>query len=313
MAKTYKELLEEDFARQIEFNNVKKYHEAGYTGKGVTIFNAEDYVDHGVMTTSVINDYAPEVNVINGVFQGRVSGNDLSDYGISIDGEKITIEEAIERHNIKIFTSSHSGSFPTAVLDYYKELQEKYGVIFLCSAGNKSEQTGIWANHNTAITVSACKLYDNGEIKISYFGSQGEVDFTNFMARGRGTSASSPVTSAEVALLLQKYGDFSHSECIEILKNISIKLPNIEDYKQGWGLPVLPLTDKLEILEKLRGENMNFKDVEQDRWSKPAIDYCVEQGTLQGFPDGTFKPAEPMTREQYAQAEYNKAKREGRI
>lgn len=44
-----------------------------------------------------------------------------------------------------------------------------------------------------------------------------------------------------------------------------------------------------------------------------VVESNEEQGTLQGFPDGTFKPAEPMTREQYTQAEYNKAKREGRI
>lgn len=45
---------------------------------------------------------------------------------------------------------------------------------------------------------------------------------------------------------------------------------------------------------------MDFKDVEKDRWGKPAIDFCVEKGLLVGFGDGTFRPTEPVTREQIA-------------
>jgi hypothetical protein len=101
-----------------------------------------------------------------------------------------------------------------------------------------------------------------------------------------------------IALLLQKYGDFSQVECVEILKSISMKLPNIEDYKQGWGLPILPLSDELKII--VGGTPMVFKDVEQDRWSKSAIDFCVEKGLMIGFEDGTFRPTEPVTREQIA-------------
>jgi len=170
------------------------------------------------------------------------------------------------------------------------------------AAGNEGDDVGAWARENTAIAVSASTLKANKNIEISYYGSPNEVDFTMFMARGRGTSAASPALASFTALLLDRYGDMTQAEVVEVLKSLCYKLPNVDVIKQGWGLPILPLPDKLEILERLRGENMaDFKDVEETRWSKPAIDRCVNEGLLIGFEDGTFRPTEHVTREQFAQ------------
>lgn len=298
---TYAELREQDFKRQIEFNNIKKYHDAGFKGKGITVLNAEHDGDHREMTSKAFKDYAPDATLLEGAISIRTSGDKVLEANVSLNGERLNLEDAIDRYNIKIITRSYSGKAPQATLNYFKDLQKRKGVIFVNSAGNEPHENGVWSKDNTAITVSACQLKEDGNIKIAYFGSEGEVDFTGFMARGIGTSASAPAMAAIIALLLEKYGDFTQKECVEILKSISIKLPNIEDYKQGWGLPILPLTDKLEILERLRGENMaDFKDVEQDRWSKNFIKICVDEGLLQGYPDGTFKPGASVTREELA-------------
>lgn len=302
MAKSYLELLEEDFARQIEFLNIKKYHEQGYKGQNITILNAEGAGDHQRMTSGVIHDYAPDATLLESVISGRTSGDKVLETTVVINGERLDFEEAIDKYNIKVVTRSYSGPTPKARLNYFKDIQKRKGVIFVNSAGNDGTANGVWSKNDTAITVSACQIKEGNKLIISYYGSKGEVDFTCFMARGTGTSAASPALASMIVLLLQKYGDFNQKECVEILKSISIKLPNIEDYKQGWGLPVLPLTDKLEILEQLRGENMaDFKDIEKDRWSKPAIDRCVNEGLLVGFEDGTFRPTEHVTREQMAQ------------
>ncbi|MCI4463348.1 MAG: S-layer homology domain-containing protein [Caldisericum sp.] len=43
-----------------------------------------------------------------------------------------------------------------------------------------------------------------------------------------------------------------------------------------------------------------FKDVPADYWAKDQIDYLVSKGVIAGYSDGTFKPEDPVTREQFA-------------
>lgn len=39
-----------------------------------------------------------------------------------------------------------------------------------------------------------------------------------------------------------------------------------------------------------------FPDVDQDRWSVPKIQYLKSLGILRGYPDGTFRPTQTVTR-----------------
>lgn len=299
MSYSYTELLEKDFTRQIEFLNINKYHEMGFKGKGITILNAEGTSDHREMTSKVIKDYAPEATLLESGISSKVTNGVVEFCNVTINGETLNLEDAINKYKIKIITRSYSGTISKGLSDYFKDLQKRKGVIFLCSAGNESDQAGCYSQYNTAIAVSASKLNTDGTIKIAYYGILGEIDFTCFMGRGKGTSASSPALASLIILLLQKYGDFNQEECIAILKSISVDLGQVDyDDYFGWGLPILPLTDELKII--IGGNTMTFKDVEETRWSKSAIDYCVEQGLLVGFEDGTFRPTEFVTREQVA-------------
>lgn len=45
-----------------------------------------------------------------------------------------------------------------------------------------------------------------------------------------------------------------------------------------------------------------FKDVEKGRWSEKSIERLVELGILSGYKDNTFKPAQSLTREEFAVA-----------
>lgn len=299
MSYSYTTLLEADYKRQIKFNHVEDYHSAGYKGKGLTILNAEGTSDHREMTSGVISAWIPEVTLLESGISSKVSNGVVEFCNVTLNGETLNLEDAINKYKIKVITRSYSGTISKGLSDYFKDLQKRKGVIFVCSAGNESDHAGCYSQYNTAIAVSASTLKADGTITITYYGELGEIDFTCFMARGRGTSAASPALASLIILLLQKYGDFNQEECIEILKLISIDLGQVDyDAYFGWGLPILPLTDELKII--IGGNVMTFKDVEETRWSKPAIDYCVEQGILVGFEDGTFRPTETVTREQLA-------------
>lgn len=47
-------------------------------------------------------------------------------------------------------------------------------------------------------------------------------------------------------------------------------------------------------------KNQRYPDVAPDRWSYNDIDRMARYGLMEGYPDGTFKPTEPITREQMA-------------
>lgn len=301
---TIQEIWEQDRKNHFGYCNIDKYHAQGYKGKGIVHLDLEnEFSDngHGGKVKKVYLDVAPEAVFIFGTPVGKTDGTRIASYGLNVDGVVHDFETFVVENNVKVMNYSREGG-TTAFGNFLKEfIVDKHGVILTVSSGNDygTVRTGL---AEAGLVITAVN-YNNGSPKVTGYSNKGEsVDFCGFAHLFTGTSFSSPFVNGEITLLLNKYGDFNQPECVEILKSIAMDLGDEgKDPEYGWGLPILPLTDKLEILEKLRGENMaNFKDVEETRWSKEAIDFCVERGLLVGFEDGTFRPTEFVTREQFA-------------
>lgn len=109
------------------------------------------------------------------------------------------------------------------------------------------------------------------------------------------------------------------------LDTANVKNPNLPDvptthssYKEiaavvnagimpgGEFKPYLPITRgemarALTHAFNLQGEgNVSFKDVKADYWAYKYIDALATNGITIGFEDGTFRPAEPLTRAQFS-------------
>jgi len=260
------------------------------------------------MTNNVLSIVAPEATIINGRISAITSQGKTQVFTI-INGEKLDLNEAIKKYNIKIMTTSKEGTASEGILNHLKEMQQKLGVICVCAAGNDGK-TGVYIKNNTAIAVAAVYVYEDLRVKrLAYSTINDEVDFSAPLGGGQGTSAAAPYLTGEILLLLDRYGDFTHDECIEILKNISINLGEKRSY--GYGLPVLPLADKLEILETLKkgADEMpdtpetpktEFADVNETDWFYDDVNFCVENGLMHGDGDDTFNPERTVTRAEEA-------------
>jgi peptide/nickel transport system substrate-binding protein len=65
-------------------------------------------------------------------------------------------------------------------------------------------------------------------------------------------------------------------------------------------LLVLAFLFGLFIVRPVSVNAAGFGDVPAGYWAKDQIDYLVAKGVVAGYPDGTFKPETPVTREQFA-------------
>jgi len=93
-----------------------------------------------------------------------------------------------------------------------------------------------------------------------------------------------------------------------ILKNCFEKIEKQKTKKEGGQkmkklltvLVTAALVLSFLIARPLSVNAAGFKDVPDSYWAKGQIDYLVTKGIVAGYPDGTFKPAEAVTREQFA-------------
>lgn len=88
-------------------------------------------------------------------------------------------------------------------------------------------------------------------------------------------------------------------DVLNVTKNTIIAIGNDIDEKRISG-KVEFVAATVEPPRDTPGTPVAFKDVPGDFWAKAYIDALAAQGVITGFPDGTFKPNDPVTRAQFA-------------
>ncbi|WP_313758486.1 S8 family serine peptidase [Tissierella sp.] len=127
------------------------------------------------------------------------------------------------------------------------------------------------------------------------------------------TSGAVQVVSGIAAMLKQINPNLRPLEFEEFIMKNAIRL-STENWneEEGWGLLSLPNKVQTTIdipsdnSNEIENDNVDFKDVKPDNWFYKAVNWATKQGIMKGYKDGTFRPNQPMTRGEYAQAEYNK-------
>lgn len=264
---------------EFDFSGITKWHQNGYTGKGIRIANLEgtdpslpffhgkvkdpfgnatsigrNY--HGHQTTDILHQVAPDADIYS-LPSGGIYSRDKA------EGALIEISiPFMEQEGIHLVNASLGGTDNDILNKRIKQAQER-GITFVTSAGNADERgasgyarSGVW------IAVGAVHLSKNGEIiNPGYSSVDDEVDFVQFSnlyvhdaRKGYedrtfpvcGTSFSSPMLCGMLALVqqyfLEKAGrTLKQYELYEFMQCNSIDLwEEGRDAKSGYGLFVLP-------------------------------------------------------------------------
>lgn len=304
----YKDIVKE----HNEYCGVTAWHEKGFTGKGITVWNCEKTTsDHGIQSFKRVLDSAPDANVIAGTISMTVAkgGKEVTKCGVFDDnGNYHEINDWITKNNVKIITCSLYNMFKdtgTTEGDFWKSLIDKYGLIIVNCAGNDGNKNFDFSK-KIAWYVGALIFDKNHKPTRAGYSSTGEgIDFADFAGWNAGTSFSAPYFAGKCALVLQRYPNMTPKQVYEYMKFCSLDLGDIgEDNKYGWGLPILSQL----VLEKDGGENMKlttFDDVPEGAWYEKAVEFCLENGYMNGMSEKLFEPNSPLTRAQMAQVLYN--------
>ncbi len=264
--------MDDYISNQNTYTNVSEWQEAGYTGRGVIVWDMEGLSDHGKYTRERVLDAAPDATVINRPWNKSSFKNEITSEQVYDEDTKtyLSFVEFVEKFKPKVLTCSKSGpqSLYPAIKKIMDEPQKKHKLVIFNSAGNDGSDgvKGGALPQSNAMYIGAVMMFANNpnDIRCCGYSSLGdefeEVDFSSFVGKqGRnGTSFSTPFVAGQAALLVQRYGDMSQQEVYNYFKMCSKPLQighdaieidfvggkYIYDYRTGYGIPILPHLDK---------------------------------------------------------------------
>lgn len=304
-----KHLLKRNHKRYEELN-IFKWQEKGITGEGVKIAIIGENVGTHHNGAFLVKQVVPDAEVI--------------ELNIKVDdGTKMKFSEAFQYcidNDVDVVCCNYLAThFREDDVRLSKEMKDN-GIILLASSGNDYKKINKYPARCEHWFATGAYGID-GRMGYSQYGDNllclGYTNYISITPSGdyvpiSHTSGTIQVIAGMAGMLKQIKPDLTPKEFEEFVKENAIRI-STEDWneEEGWGLLALPS----EIPEfNNEGEDAmdNFKDVKPNNWFYKAVKWMAEKGYMKGYEDGTFRPNEPLTRAEYAQAEYNKAMKEGK-
>lgn len=241
-------LVEANSIRQREYVNINQWHDAGYTGKGLTILQDDTgNTMHSYNCQDIIQTILPDAKVIRGLISGRTNSQGVVEASVTHYNNghiKMSFDEFIVKYNVTMINNSKNGGKGNADSDWSVWMKRKikeYNLIGFGAAGNGGDIDNRF--YGSFIMVSGVYLKDDGTI-LNY-GAKGDIDFSMFMGFQSGTSFASPFLCGMAGLLREKYPEISQEEVYEYFKSHSQKLGDEgKNIDYGWGIPILGNPDE---------------------------------------------------------------------
>lgn len=82
--------------------------------------------------------------------------------------------------------------------------------------------------------------------------------------------------------------------------------PGAEGSQNNGGCVALKTRSVNQVVAVIRPEYKKIPSDVKGHWAESAIEWAMDDGLMNGYPDGTFQPDKPLTRAEYATIEYRK-------
>lgn len=279
-------------------------------GKSVTIY-AENK-DYSSRSVEVKNDNykdikgtridASELSIFGRVLTGKVKGHAFDFITVYLDGEKLGTVRADKDGK---FTLTLNKSIETRDLDnlrFYtdaKTVENKKFKITEAIEGQKLVK-------GTANTDDEITVYDANGNKISTTYVNNAGVFTAYLNRALINGETIKIEARDKDKNITKIEYKVTKNAVEGVKAIAY----IKGYPDGTFKPQANVTraEAAQMFATLLNGGANFGTSKatkfsdaSDDWYSKAINYVVGKGLISGYPNGTFKPNESITRAEFAQ------------
>jgi hypothetical protein len=284
--------MDERNKRILDHLGVTAWHDAGYTGKhGRTATAETENGMHGMESAGVFRAIAPDRTLVHVPL--TIDGlRSIKNYPAMIDTMYASLRD----------TGTDTGEVDAALKDVSEHL-----TLFV-AAGNDGKPNRI-IEAEYVYAVGAYTLMVDGRMNpTNYTNPSQYVDFAAPVNINgfRGTSASTPALCGMAALVndmaIQRHGrPLSSKGMCQFLKDNSIDIwDKGRDDFTGWGAPVLPPPETVDLTKYMEVEQVEFKDEHLiGDWAKEAVAEVVRRGIMTGKADG-FDPKGTLTREEAA-------------
>ena len=269
--------VHEQLRQQLEYTNVLGWRNKGVTGKGIKVWNGESNSGHGENTRAVIEQVAPNTDIVSAELGFSTKQGVLEDGHIFVwdKGERVTIDDFLINHRPTILSQSMKGSTRSeSFINYCKGIVARHNLKILKSAGNEGggeETLSTRFPPEAAIIVGALNLI-KGKVTRASYSSVGEaLDFSQFTSWFSGTSFSTPFLAGQTAMIYERYGEMGVEETYLYLKMISDDLGDSgRDTLHGWGQPILPAWEKKYITMTTKDTKYQVDGKEKQMDTKPV-------------------------------------------
>lgn len=256
---------------QNDFCGVTSFHERGFKGKGIIVWNTEGNSDHSFGVTQRVLDAAPDCTVIQAALTLNYKAGKIvataTHQGIVYD-----VEDFITKFKIKILTRSIGGSksIGSDQSRYWNALKEKYNLIFFSACGNDGNKgSGNSFPADVSEYIAGATLVKGVPKRAWYSGVDPVNDYIAFVGWRDGTSFSGPYMAGICALILSRYGDMSQIEFEQFCDKHLLDMETVGfDNYTGKGMVMLPKKTKIVLHE---GSNIMDVDGAQITLDQPAI------------------------------------------